>query len=60
VFDGPYPGFTAPSAPGETDKELLVATHLKVFQEQVRHTWRKDDRDGVDQLSLIKFNWLNL
>jgi hypothetical protein len=36
VFGGPYPGFTAPALPGETDKNLLVATHLKVFQEQVR------------------------
>lgn len=35
VFGGPYPGFTAVSLPGETDKELLVSTHLKVFQEQV-------------------------
>ena len=35
VFGGPYPGFTAPSSPGETDKDHLVATHLKVFQEQV-------------------------
>ncbi len=40
MFGGPYPGFTATSAPGETDKELLVATHLKVFQEQVWHTER--------------------
>lgn len=35
VFGGPYPGFTATSAPGETDKEKLVATHLQVFKEQV-------------------------
>jgi hypothetical protein len=35
VFGGPYPGFTTPALPGETDKDLLVATHLKVFQEQV-------------------------
>ena len=35
VFGGPYPGFTAPSNPGESDKKLLVDTHLKVFQEQV-------------------------
>ena len=35
VFGGPYPGFTRPSNPGESDKELLVETHLKVFQEQV-------------------------
>jgi len=35
VFGGPYPGFTAPSNPGETDKKMLVDTHLKVFKEQV-------------------------
>ena len=35
VFGGPYPGFTAPSSAGEIDKDQLVATHLKVFQEQV-------------------------
>ena len=35
VFGGPYPGFTTPSQPGETDKATLVETHLKVFQEQV-------------------------
>merc|ERR1719244_855427 len=35
VFGGPFPGFTAPSAPGESNKENLVDTHFKVFQEQV-------------------------
>lgn len=35
VFGGPYPGFTAPSQPGESDKAALVENHLKVFQEQV-------------------------
>jgi len=35
VFGGPYEGFTAPSNPGETDKDLLVKTHLAVFKEQV-------------------------
>eukprot|EP00095_Tigriopus_kingsejongensis_P002048 maker-scaffold556_size137522-snap-gene-0.36 protein:Tk02048 transcript:maker-scaffold556_size137522-snap-gene-0.36-mRNA-1 annotation:"GJ11820" len=35
VFGGPYPGFTRPCQPGETDKQCLVETHLKVFQEQV-------------------------
>ena len=32
VFGGPYEGFTAPSNPGETDKDLLVKTHLAVFK----------------------------
>ena len=36
VFGGPYPGFTRPSNPGESDKKLLVDTHLKVFKEQVK------------------------
>jgi len=35
VFGGPYPGFSAPSEPGESDKQQLVDNHLKVFQEQV-------------------------
>merc|ERR1712013_651040 len=35
AFGGPYPGFTAPSQPGESDKKALVETHLKVFKEQV-------------------------
>jgi len=35
VFGGPYPGFTQPSNPGESDKKLLVQTHLQVFKEQV-------------------------
>ena len=30
AFGGPYPGFTTPSQPGESDKERLVATHLQV------------------------------
>lgn len=32
---GPYEGFTPPNEPGETDKALLVKTHLQVFKEQV-------------------------
>ena len=32
VFGGPYEGFTAPSEPGEANKELIVETHLKVFK----------------------------
>lgn len=35
AFGGPYEGFTKPSEPGETDKAQIVATHLKVWQEQV-------------------------
>jgi len=35
LWGGPYEGFTAPSEPGESDKESLVSTHLKVFKEQV-------------------------
>merc|ERR1712210_317013 len=35
AFGGPYPGFTKPSQPGESDKKALVETHLKVFKEQV-------------------------
>jgi sugar phosphate isomerase/epimerase len=35
LWGGPYAGFTAPTLPGETDKAKLVATHLKVWQEQV-------------------------
>jgi len=35
VFGGPYAGFSPTSVPGETDKKLLVATHLQVFKEQV-------------------------
>jgi len=35
VFGGPYPGFSAPIGPGETDKAKIVAQHIKVFQEQV-------------------------
>ena len=34
-FGGPYPGFTAPSPPGATDKAALVQTHITVFKEQV-------------------------
>lgn len=34
-WGGPYEGFTAPSAPGESDRDLLVRTHLAVFKEQV-------------------------
>ena len=34
-FGGPYPGFSAPSENGESDKGKLVATHLRVFKEQV-------------------------
>ena len=35
LWGGPYPGFTPPAAPGERDKDKLVATHLAVFKEQV-------------------------
>ena len=35
VFGGPYDGFTAPSDGGESNKEKLIETHLKVFKEQV-------------------------
>ena len=35
VFGGPYEGFTAPSDGGESNKEKLIETHLKVFKEQV-------------------------
>lgn len=35
LWGGPYPGFTAPSAAGESDKDKLVSTHLQVFKEQV-------------------------
>ena len=30
VFGGPYPGFSAPIGPGETDKAKIVAQHIKV------------------------------
>ena len=35
VFGGPYPGFTSPNRPGETDKRKIVANHVQVFKEQV-------------------------
>jgi sugar phosphate isomerase/epimerase len=35
LWGGPYPGFTAPTQPGESDKDKLVATHLAVWKEQV-------------------------
>ena len=35
AFGGPYPGFTAPSQPGESDKKALVETHLKVTQKNI-------------------------
>jgi len=35
VLGGPYPGFSAPSSAGESDKNALVQNHLKVFKEQV-------------------------
>ena len=35
VFGGPYPGFSRPSQPGETDKKILVENHIRVFKEQV-------------------------
>ena len=37
VFGGPYRGFSPPSEPGETDKNLLVENHIRVFKEQVGH-----------------------
>ncbi|CAE8588140.1 unnamed protein product [Polarella glacialis] len=36
VFGGPYAGFTAPSEAGESDRDLLVKTHLAVWKEQVK------------------------
>lgn len=36
LWGGPFKGFTAPSAPGETDKAKMVKTHLAVFKEQVK------------------------
>jgi sugar phosphate isomerase/epimerase len=35
LWGGPYPGFTPPSEPGETDRDKLVRTHLQVWKEQV-------------------------
>jgi len=35
AFGGPYPGFSKPSQPGDSDKKRLVETHLQVFKEQV-------------------------
>lgn len=35
AFGGPYPGYSRPSQPGDSDKKRLVETHLKVFKEQV-------------------------
>ena len=35
VFGGPYQGFSPSSQPGETDKNLLVENHIRVFKEQV-------------------------
>lgn len=35
LWGGPYPNFTAPSLPGEHDRDSLVRTHLAVFKEQV-------------------------
>ena len=32
VFGGPYPGFSAPIGPGETDKAKIVAQHIKVWE----------------------------
>ena len=37
MFGGPYPGFTPPSQPGESDKKQLVQNHLRVFKEQVSY-----------------------
>jgi hypothetical protein len=31
VFGGPYPGFSAPVEPGESDKAKIVAQHIKVI-----------------------------
>ena len=38
VFGGPYPGFSPPSQPGETDKKILLENHIRVFKEQVVST----------------------
>jgi len=35
LWGGPYPGFTEPSAMGESDKAKLVKNHIQVFKEQV-------------------------
>mmetsp|Transcript_130701 Transcript_130701/g.279499 ORF Transcript_130701/g.279499 Transcript_130701/m.279499 type:complete len:375 (-) Transcript_130701:27-1151(-) len=35
LWGGPYEGFTKPSEPGESDRDLLVRTHLQVWKEQV-------------------------
>ena len=35
VFGGPYPGFTAPTESGESDKDKIVQNHIQVFKEQV-------------------------
>lgn len=35
AFGGPYEGFSKPSNPGDSDKNEIVATHIKVFQEQI-------------------------
>jgi hypothetical protein len=59
VFGGPYPGFTAPSLPGESDKELLVNTHLTVFKEQVKYVQYSTVQYSIHhcQASLIKSCW---
>ena len=35
VFGGPYPGFSIPTDPGESDKVAILEKHLGVFKEQV-------------------------
>ena len=35
AFGGPYPGFSEPPYPGQTDKKEIVAWHLRTFKEQV-------------------------
>jgi len=35
LWGGPYPGFSAPATPGQSDKGAIVAAHLATFKEQV-------------------------
>ena len=35
LWGGPYPGFSQPPHPGQTDKKAIVEAHLRTFKEQV-------------------------
>jgi sugar phosphate isomerase/epimerase len=35
LWGGPYPGYTAPTEPGATDKDAIIKQHIAVFKEQV-------------------------